>query len=146
MSTKTCVTGNNLVLHKVQHCTKIATSQLKFPQTQFQIIFITVGQWELFLLVVRSPCFSDHIFKIAGLLLIVRSCYLIFQGVTKLYVLVYHIFMQTPVHPPFGRVNPVVDVWVNGWKYEGAKQVFQNHRYCQLCLRSECKMVSHVCL
>ena len=31
--------------------------------------------------------------------------------------------------------GPVVD----GYKNEGAKKVFQNHRYCQLCLKNECK-------
>ena len=30
-------------------------------------------------------------------------------------------------------------------KNEGAKKVFQNHRYCQLCLKSECKWC-HMCV
>ena len=46
--------------------------------------------------------------------------------------------MQRPVHPSLGRVKTVVDIY--GWtgKKEG-KKVFPNHRYCQLCLKSESK-------
>ena len=37
---------------------------------------------------------------------------------------------------------------MDGHKNEGAKKekVFQSHIYCYLCLESECKMVSNVCL
>ena len=50
--------------------------------------------------------------------------------------------MQRPAKPSFGRVQTVVDGYKYGWtgkKNEVAKKVFQNHRYIQLCLRSECK-------
>ena len=50
--------------------------------------------------------------------------------------------MQRPVRPSFGRVKIIVDGWKYGWtgkKIKEQKKVSQNHRYCQLCLKSECK-------
>ena len=61
----------------------------------------------------------------------------------------WHSFMQRHVHPSFGRVKTIVDGLKYGWMGKKMKEqktkIFQNHRYCQLCLTSGCKW-SHVCV
>ena len=71
-----------------------------------------------------------------------------------LYTIYYVVFMYVCVH--MDRIacialcrHPVVwtgknccgqvEIWVDRYKREGTENVFQNHRYCQLCLRSEWK-------
>ena len=52
---------------------------------------------------------------------------------------VEHSFIQRPVHPSFGRVKPLwTGINMGGRVVDEQKKVFQNRRYCQLCLKSEC--------
>ena len=59
-----------------------------------------------------------------------------------------HSFMQRPIVWMGKNRCGWIEIWVVGWwqvKKEGAKKVFQNHMYCQLCLRRECKWC-HMCV
>ena len=52
-----------------------------------------------------------------------------------------HSFVQRPVHPSFGRVNPL---WmgVGGIQNKEQNKVFRNPRSCQLCLDNEYELTS----
>ena len=56
-----------------------------------------------------------------------------------------HSFMQRPAHPSFGWVKPFVDKykWI-GKKMKEQKRSLKKIRYCQLCLKNECRWLSRV--